>query len=425
MPRITKRVIDALEATAGEGFVWDSTLPGFGARKRESGVVTYVIQYRNAAGQTRRMALGRHGVLAPEKARKLAVERLGAVAGGHDPAQEKRAAREVGQRLATLTEVVALWREFQSARVAKGKLRERTLEEYVRQLQREILPRLGRRRLAELAPGDVQTLHDAFTSRPVLGNRVVDLLSAVWNWAEARGHASGPNPCRRVDRNEEQRRTRHLSQEELGRLGAELGRLATARKVPPRVALLVRLIALTGCRPGEVKSLAWADVELGASVLHLRNAKTGDRDVWLSEPAKKTLEAVRALPVRIAPKAGKGRKPAGSPWVFPSCRDQRRHVGEFRKPWASLLKGAKIEHAEPYILRHTFASHSEALGHSAYLTAALLGHSTGRMGMTAGYVHHIPEDVRRASERVSRRIAAALDGEAPTNVVSIHEAARG
>ncbi len=399
--RLTKKGIDSLEATEAERFVWDATLPGFGVRVLPSGVITYIVQYRNAAGQSRRLALGRHGVLTPDQARKLATEKLGAVAAGRDPAEEKRAARETGGRATTLAEVVTLWRTFQRARVAKGKLRERTLDEYERQLDREILPRLGRRRLADLSPADVQVFHDALAERPVLANRTLDLLSSAWFWAEKRGLVSGPNPCRHVDRNEEQPRARHLTHEELGRLGDALSRLTAARKVPRRVAALVRLIALTGCRPGEVKGLAWADADLGRNVLHLRDAKTGDRDVWLSEPAKKSLESVRAIPVR-APR--RGREPArevDSPWVFPSRRDPQRHVGEFRKPWAELLRAAKLEHLEPYVLRHTFASESEALGHSPYLTSELLGHAIRRRDMTRTYVHHIPDDVRRASERVA------------------------
>jgi integrase len=97
-------------------------------------------------------------------------------------------------------------------------------------------------------------------------------------------------------------------------------------------------------------------------------------------------------------------------------------VGEFRKPWAALLAEAKIEHAEPYILRHTFASESEALGHSPYLTAELLGHSVRRRDITRGYVHHIAEDVRRASERVAQRIVGAMDDVQPPKVVRLRRA---
>ena len=405
MGRITKTLVDALAASDRDVWVWDETLPGFGVRVTPNGLRTYVVQYRNAEGRSRRLAIGRHGVLAPDQARKLAIEKLGAVAAGRDPLAEKqalRAARAKTERPLTVDALADRWLEHQRAMVSKGKLRERTRVEYERQLRAEIRPRLGRRRLADLVPGDALALHDALADRPTLANRVVDLLSALWRWAEDQGFVSGPNPCRRVARNEERRRTRHLTHEELARLGASLRALESRRgrklpTVPPRIAALIRLIALTGCRPGEIKTLRWDDVDLGRRVLHLRHAKTGDRDVWLAEAA---LAVLRDLPPI-----------EGSPFVFPSRRKARepRPVGEFRKSWKLLLEVAKIPHTEPYVLRHTFASEAEALGLSPYLTGELLGHSIRRRDTTRGYVHHVPEDVRRASERVAASIAVALE----------------
>ena len=73
MAKITKRSVDALEPQAGRDvFGWDSELRGFGIRVKPSGVKTFLIQYRNAGGRTRRLVLGRYGALAPEVARDLA-----------------------------------------------------------------------------------------------------------------------------------------------------------------------------------------------------------------------------------------------------------------------------------------------------------------------------------------------------------------
>lgn len=419
MARLTKRSIEAVSPGARLRFAWDDSLPGFGVRVTPNGVRTYVLQYR-VAGRSRRLSLGRHGALTVQQARKLAHLNLAAVAAGVDPAAERRATRTAADTPSTLADVAKAWSTHQQARVAKGRLKADTVAEYDRQLDVEILPRLGRRKLSDLSSTDAQRLHDELAGRPVLANRCLDLLSTIWRWAEDQGHASGPNPCRRVERNEEKRRARHLTHDELARLGAKIREYVETKKLSPRVALLVRLIALTGCRPGEIKGLAWADVDVERSVLRLKDAKTGDRDVWLAEPAKAVLHALRELPGRTAERGH--RKPVrtmDSPWCFPTPRNPQRRVGEFRKPWAALLEAAKIEHADPYVLRHTFASESEALGHSPYLTAALLGHRGGGRDVTRGYVHHIAEDVRRSSERVARRIAAALDGKAPAKGVTL------
>lgn len=71
------------------------------------------------------------------------------------------------------------------------------------------------------------------------------------------------------------------------------------------------------------------------------------------------------------------------------------------------------------MFRHTFASEAESLGFSPYLTGELLGHSLRRRDMTRGYVHHVPDDVRRASERVAASIASALAGESAADIVPL------
>ncbi len=59
MAKIMKRTVDALEAHPNHDvFAWDTDLRGFGVRVKPSGVKTFLIQYRNAEGRTRRLVLG-------------------------------------------------------------------------------------------------------------------------------------------------------------------------------------------------------------------------------------------------------------------------------------------------------------------------------------------------------------------------------
>src|SRR5277367_2659284 len=75
--------------------LWDSTVPGFGARRQRSEAVAYVLVYRTADGRQRRFTIGRHGApWTPDTARAEARRILGAVAGGTDPAADKKARRK-------------------------------------------------------------------------------------------------------------------------------------------------------------------------------------------------------------------------------------------------------------------------------------------------------------------------------------------
>src|SRR6516162_3469276 len=87
MPKITKRVVDNLRpAVDGKDvFVWDAgdgSMKGFGVRVKPSGVASYLVQYRNKEGRTRRLVLGKVGTLTPDEARKLASDKLKAAARG-------------------------------------------------------------------------------------------------------------------------------------------------------------------------------------------------------------------------------------------------------------------------------------------------------------------------------------------------------
>src|SRR5690349_24174336 len=73
MTKLNKRAVDGLAPLCDRDiFAWDGEVRGFGVRVKPSGVKTYLIQYRNADGRTRRMVIGKHGILTTEEARDLA-----------------------------------------------------------------------------------------------------------------------------------------------------------------------------------------------------------------------------------------------------------------------------------------------------------------------------------------------------------------
>ena len=92
--KLTVRTIATISANAdSDVYVWDDSLAGFGLRVKPSGVASFMLQFRNAEGVSRRMTLGKAGVLAPEEARKLAREKLAEVAKGFDPSADRQSAR--------------------------------------------------------------------------------------------------------------------------------------------------------------------------------------------------------------------------------------------------------------------------------------------------------------------------------------------
>ncbi len=206
----------AAKPSQGERFLWDSELEDFGLRVFPAGRKSYLVQYRNAAGRTRRLTLGLHGKLTPAEARQLARERLMEAASGGDPSQDRRKSREAP----TVAELV---QRFLGEHV-ELKRKATTAREYRRLLEKHVLPSLGRCKAEEVELADVDRLHRSLRSKPDLANRLLAVVSSLLNQAERWGvRPRGSNPCPHVDRYRESRRERYLSGEELSRLRAATG----------------------------------------------------------------------------------------------------------------------------------------------------------------------------------------------------------
>jgi hypothetical protein len=85
--KISKTSIRAMGDSDARQFLWDAGLPGFGAVKHPTGRVSFVFQYRDPAGRSRRITIGpMTEALGPEQAREIAKAHALAIAQGKDPA---------------------------------------------------------------------------------------------------------------------------------------------------------------------------------------------------------------------------------------------------------------------------------------------------------------------------------------------------
>ena len=94
--RQSRSPVEALKA-GKDTILWDSELTGFGVRIHPSGTKAFIVNYRTGDGgrkaPNKRVVIGRYGPVTADRARKLAHEVLGKVAGGNDPAGDRAEAR--------------------------------------------------------------------------------------------------------------------------------------------------------------------------------------------------------------------------------------------------------------------------------------------------------------------------------------------
>ena len=127
-------------------------------------------------------------------------------------------------------------------------------------LARYILPKLGRLKVREVSPSDIAKLHNSLSDRPYQANRVLSLASKMFSLA-VRWELRPENPAKGIERFQEEKRTRWLSDDELTRLIAALDNHQNQN-----AANAIRLQLLTGARIGEILRATWDEFDLDRGV---------------------------------------------------------------------------------------------------------------------------------------------------------------
>ena len=193
-------------------------------------------------------------------------------------------------------------------------------------VEKHILPEFGQR--SALGVGQAQVAELSYKLRKTLymANRVVDVLSRIFNLAEDWGAVpEGSNPCGFQVKYKQRSRERFLTEEEFRRLGRVLSEAETCRGVSVHAVAAMRLLMLTGCWRNKILTLRWEDVDPAANELHLRDSKTGARTLSLSPEAAKVLAEV--------PRA------AENPFVIPG-RITGTYMRNVNDPWKIIRERA-------------------------------------------------------------------------------------
>jgi integrase len=356
------------------------------------------------------MVIGRFGVMTADEARRKAKIVLGNIAGGIDPAEQKRKA----SGSMTVAEICDWYLEEAKAGRILGRrrrpIRPSTLRMDRSRIDAHVKPLLGKRLIKALKLGDIEgaqaDIAAGKTSKARAGSRggtttggegaaarTMSTLHAVLEHAVRLGKIEN-NPAKGVRRMASTARKRHLSRTEIGKLGEAL-RTAEADGEHPKGIAATRFLLLTGFRRMEALGLerAWLDDEEGS--IHFPTTKSGAQTRVIGDAAIKVLLA--------QPQIG------NSPFFFPADWGDGHFIGLVRV-LDRVCALADLKDVTPHTLRHTFASVAAELGFSELTIAALLGHAA--RGVTQRYIH-IDEALMMASDKVASEIADLLDGRAP------------
>jgi integrase len=218
------------------------------------------------------------------------------------------------------------------------------------------------------------------------------LLGAILSYAVEEGYRPD-NPAKGIKRPADGRRTIRLDADGYKTLGEKLKKAEEAGESWQAVEA-VRLLALTGCRRGEIENLKKTEVDLAGQALRLGDSKTG--------------KSIRPIGQEAAARLKAAMSKSKGPYVLPGIRGDKTPFRGLPRSWDRII-GDSLPGVTPHGLRHAFASIAEDLGFTLPTIKALIGHAGS--GITEGYIHKLDSALIAAADRVSGHIMEMMRNE--------------
>jgi integrase len=265
-------------------------------------------------GKEKLLAMGVWPDVSLTAARRKREEARELLAQGIDPGEARKAERLRRKTLAENT-FEAIAREWDARHLSTRAKSHR--DKVIRRLELYVFPYFGARPVAEIAAPEILACVRRIEAlnKQETAHRTLQAIGQVIRYAIANGLAES-DPTQALRGALPPATRRHMAAPTDPAKVGEILRALEAFQGSPIVAAAIRLLPLLFCRPGELITMRWADVDLEAAEWRYTVTKTKTEHlVPLSRQAIGVLRELRALT---------GHLPGG--WVFPGGRSPIRHL---------------------------------------------------------------------------------------------------
>lgn len=399
--RLTDKLIKSLKPYAKERKVFDTTVRGLCVRVYPSGRKAFAFFFTNHLRKQRQVSIGDTSTVSLSDARDRARVFAAQVAQDLDPAERKSAARKA--------ETIAELAERFLAHVKEHR-KERTHKEYARQLRADVLPIWGSYKVQAIKPADVIALVESIKTRGarIAANRILALLSTMFAYAKDL-RLIEHNPALGLRRpTKEVSRKRVLSDEEIRFVWKLLETEAYRSK-----ALALKLVMLSGVRPGEAASAMWQDLDFDKSLWMIPGTLTKNKEdhpVPLISPIRDVFTEARAV--------ASGLHGEDCRIVFPRIgKDARISESTLSRYFHDYIP-EDFEPFTPHDLRRTVQTRLQNLGAPHEVLEKIAGHKLAGVAATYQRGDRL-SDISKWLQRWHRELERIVEGRSETKVVSL------
>lgn len=357
---LTDRAIKALKAGEKPRKVSDTR--GLYLLVHPNGSRYWRLKYR-VAGREKTLAIGVYPDVTLAAARQRRDEARQVIAAGGDPSAEKRLAK-----LAHANSFEAVAREW-LAKESQGwaPTHARKVEQ---RFERDLFPRLGKRPVGQLTAPEILEVARRVADRGAIetAHRGLWGVGQVMRFAVAKGLATG-DPTAGLSSALPSAKTKHFAAITAPDALGELLLAIEGYSGTPEVGAALKLAPLLVVRPGELRQMEWAELDLDAEGGALwcipadRMKSRQPHIVPLAGQATEILDSLRAV-------SGRGK------YVFPSARSSRRPMSDATLTAALRRLGYEKGTVTVHGFRATFRTLAdEVLGEPVHLIEHQLAHA--------------------------------------------------
>jgi len=337
---------------ANINILWDTSIAGLHIRNSATGNKSWFYFYKTTINQHQRnYYIGKYPQILTKKAKAEAKRLAGEVASGGDPHIDRRSEIKQG----TVTD----WSEYYIKLLPMKKSRKQEVDIHRKYIQ----PTIGKLKITGVDPSDIEELKIKYEATPSQSNHIKIYAHKFFAWCVKNTRKTGviTNPAAGIKLYPVKPRQFSMTDSVLVKVSEFLKSKLVSH---PIEVFFVSLLTATGCRPNELFSRPWTDIEWENTQMFNIPTKTGAMTIELGPTAMNILKQLHLYT-------------GDTLWLFPSPRDILNHRKSFRMFWDDLRMATGLG---PLVqlrdLRHHFATRMLQNTGDIATVSALMNHKS-------------------------------------------------